>query len=102
MGKLFNGFGYITELNKRTMWTIVKIKQGYGVLVVQNDRLTPDWSYHLYAQKNGKAKLSVFQGACEKPMVTYKFDNIESAEHKMNELIMIQNFVKVKTFGEIV
>lgn len=82
------------------MWSIVKIKQGYGVLAVQNDRLTPDWAYHLYVQKNGKAKLSVFQGACEKPLVTYKFDSIESAENKMNELIKERDFVKVKTFGE--
>lgn len=82
------------------MWSIVKIKQGYGVLAVQNDRLTPDWAYHLYVQKNGKAKLSVFQGACEKPLVTYKFGNIESAGNKMDELIEERDFVKVKIFGE--
>ena len=82
------------------MWSLVKIKEGFGVLAVQNDRLTPDWSYHLYVQKNGKAKFSVIQGACEKPLVEKRFDNIEDAEREMNAWIKEKEFVKIKTFGE--
>ena len=82
------------------MWSIVKIKYGYGVLAVQNDRCCPDYAFNLYVQKNGKAKFSVFQGACEKPLVEKRFDNIEDAEREMNDWIKSKEFVKVKTFGE--
>ena len=70
----------------------------FGNLSVKNGDYCPDESIYLHRQKNGKCKVKIFNGPCEKPYVNRKFDNVENAENFVKSFISQKGYAKVEYF----
>lgn len=80
------------------MWNNILTINGYTLCDVKQNEHIPDKSFHLSAQKNGKAKLSVHDHGLEYPYLIERFMTIEDGEKRLNDLVGANSYVRIEEY----
>ena len=78
------------------MWSCKKYYRGFDNLSVQFGMLCADMTIYIDSQKNGKCRVRMFDGACEKPFEVKKFDCMRYADAFVDEFIERHKFAKLE------
>ena len=78
------------------MYQLVKAVWCYDNLSIQNKDLCPDKSFYVETQKNGRARVRVFDGACIKPMLTARCRNLKGADEFVKDFVQNGHYCLIK------
>ena len=82
------------------MYTLIKTYKCFGNLSIENGNPCPDKTIYVDSFKNGKSKVTIFDGAVTKPRIIKKFSNVEGADKFIKQITNDYPFVKEYSYDK--